>query len=144
VTRLGEFTIMSWLFTLGSFFKITEVAQILFSTGKVMHQYWHKMCWATLWAIFSQTHLATLISTWFDVTDFVCRSWAVQQQALNLGQGNPVQNITLKRITLNHRKQLKNDRWLHMYLRHLHLSFSETAYVGKATYPDPNNVNTFI
>jgi ascorbate-specific PTS system EIIC-type component UlaA len=44
---------------------ITEVAQIfglLLSTEKVENGFWQKMDWATFWAIFSQTHQATLLA----------------------------------------------------------------------------------
>jgi hypothetical protein len=52
---------------------ITEVAQIfglLLSTEKVengfwqkkLNGFWQKMDWATFWAIFSQTHQATLLA----------------------------------------------------------------------------------
>jgi hypothetical protein len=42
VTRLGEFSPIGWLFTLGSFTKITELAQIsglLFPNIPVMYLY---------------------------------------------------------------------------------------------------------
>jgi hypothetical protein len=64
VTRFGEFSPNESLFTLGSFMKITEIAQflgLLFSTVKVVQKFGQKMCWATFWAIFSRTHLATLL-----------------------------------------------------------------------------------
>jgi hypothetical protein len=65
VTRLGEFLPVVRLFSLGSFFKITEVAQIfglLFSMVKLHNVLIStKMGWASCWAIFSQTHLVTLI-----------------------------------------------------------------------------------
>jgi hypothetical protein len=45
VTRLGEFSLTGRLFTLGSFQKMAEVAQIfrlLYFTVKVMHLFWQK------------------------------------------------------------------------------------------------------
>jgi hypothetical protein len=63
VTRLGGFSPFGWLFTLGSFVKTTERAQNIFSTsinGKSNTFILTKMCWATFWAIFSQTRLVTL------------------------------------------------------------------------------------
>jgi hypothetical protein len=59
---LGEFSTIGWLFTLGSFVKITEVANIiglLFPTLKLCINF-QKMDWATFWATFSQTRLVTL------------------------------------------------------------------------------------
>jgi hypothetical protein len=59
VTRLGEFSPVRRLFILGIFLKITKVAHIFglpFLTVK-------EMCWAMFWAIFSQTHMLTLILT---------------------------------------------------------------------------------
>jgi putative alpha-1,2-mannosidase len=53
------------LFALDSFVETLGVAHvfgILFATVKAMHQFWQKMYWDTFWAIFSQTHLVTLIS----------------------------------------------------------------------------------
>jgi hypothetical protein len=64
VTRLGELSPIGWLFTWGSFLQIIEIAQIiglLISTVKVTFKLWLKTAWATFWAIFSQTHLVTLI-----------------------------------------------------------------------------------
>jgi hypothetical protein len=61
VTGLGEFSPIGWLFTLGSFLKMTEVAQ---NNGlhyvPVMYLLWQKMGWATFWATCSQTRLVTL------------------------------------------------------------------------------------
>jgi hypothetical protein len=45
---LGEFSLFELLFTLGSFLKITQVAQLfelLFSTVKVMHGFYKKKDW---------------------------------------------------------------------------------------------------
>jgi hypothetical protein len=57
VTRLGEFSPNGWLFTLGCFLKISEVAHIfgfLFSTVKVIYALiLTKMYWATFLAILS-------------------------------------------------------------------------------------------
>jgi hypothetical protein len=52
------------LFTVSSFLKITELAQlrlIRFSTDKVMYYFRQNMGWATYWATSSQTHLVTLL-----------------------------------------------------------------------------------
>jgi hypothetical protein len=46
VTRLGEFSPIGWLFSLGSLSKITELAQILgqlFSNVPVMYLFWQQM-----------------------------------------------------------------------------------------------------
>jgi hypothetical protein len=64
VTRLGEFLPIGWLFTLGGFLKITEVAQmhvLVVPNLSVTYLFWQKMGWATFWATFSQTHLVTLM-----------------------------------------------------------------------------------
>jgi hypothetical protein len=53
------------LFTFWHFFQITELAHILaqpFFRGKSYAFFWPKMSWAEFWAIFSQTHLVTLLS----------------------------------------------------------------------------------
>jgi hypothetical protein len=66
VTRLGEFSPFGRLFTLGRFLKVARVAQIVWeflSTAQVMHTFLQEMGWATFWAIFSQTHLVTLLAT---------------------------------------------------------------------------------
>jgi hypothetical protein len=63
VTRWGEVSPIGWLFALGGFLKITEVAQmyaLLFPNESVMKLFWQKTGWATFWATFSQTHLVTL------------------------------------------------------------------------------------
>jgi hypothetical protein len=55
VDRLGEFSPIGSLFTLGCFMKSTEIAQIvclLFSTVKVMHIFLPELFLATFWAIF--------------------------------------------------------------------------------------------
>jgi hypothetical protein len=55
VTRLGEFSPIGWLITLGSFFLITEVAKIfglLFSTVKVRYQFWPKSVGLPSWRFF--------------------------------------------------------------------------------------------
>jgi hypothetical protein len=57
VTRLGEFL------TLGTFLKMTELAQIfrlLYYNVKFMNQFLTKMGWDKILAIISQTHLVTL------------------------------------------------------------------------------------
>jgi hypothetical protein len=64
VTRLGEFSPIGLLFSLGSLLKITEVAQhsgLLFSSFQFIYKFWQKMAWATIWAIFSQTHLVIIL-----------------------------------------------------------------------------------
>jgi hypothetical protein len=63
VTRLGEFSPIGWLFLLGSYLRITEVAHIfglLYSSVKFKNKCWQKIGWATFWAIFSQPNLVTL------------------------------------------------------------------------------------
>jgi hypothetical protein len=63
VTRLGEFSPDGRPFTLGSFIKITKVAQnieLLFSLSLDYVLIMTKICWATFWAIFPHTHLVTL------------------------------------------------------------------------------------
>jgi hypothetical protein len=48
------------------FLKIAEMAQIfglLCSTVNVTYHFGQNLSWATFWAIFSQTHLATLVLT---------------------------------------------------------------------------------
>jgi hypothetical protein len=53
------------LLTFESFWLVIEAARILeplASAVKVMHSFCQKMGWATFWAIFSQTHLATLLT----------------------------------------------------------------------------------
>jgi hypothetical protein len=60
VTRLGDFSPIGQLFTLGCLLNITEVALSLgnfFSRGNT----YALIGWATFWAIFSQTHLVTLL-----------------------------------------------------------------------------------
>jgi hypothetical protein len=55
---------MGQLFTSPICRKITEVSQIfglVFTTVKVMYKFGQKVVWATVWAIFSQTHLVTLL-----------------------------------------------------------------------------------
>jgi hypothetical protein len=67
VTRLGEFSPIGRLFSFNSFLKITKVANIfwpLFPTVKVYNKFWQKMDWAKFWAIFSQTHLVTLMDSY--------------------------------------------------------------------------------
>jgi hypothetical protein len=49
---------------LGSFFRITEEGEmfwLLFASVKFLHLFGQNMGWATFWAIFSQTHLVTLL-----------------------------------------------------------------------------------
>jgi hypothetical protein len=70
VTRLGEFSPFGRQFTLSSFYslKISEVAQIIWATfipGKSYLLILAKTGWAIFWAIFSQTHLATLHTSLF-------------------------------------------------------------------------------
>jgi hypothetical protein len=60
VTRLGEFSPIGWLFTLVVL--INPSSRPKFWTTFVMYKFWQKMGLATAWAIFSQTHLVTLIS----------------------------------------------------------------------------------
>jgi hypothetical protein len=70
VTRLGEFSPFAQLLSLGSFLKIT-VGSIpytlifgqLSSTGKKLCTEIGKLGWATVWAIFSQTHLVTVAAS---------------------------------------------------------------------------------
>jgi hypothetical protein len=65
VTRLGEFSPIGRLFSLGSLLKITEVAQhsgLLFSSFQFLYKFRQKMAWVTIWAISSQTHLVTMLS----------------------------------------------------------------------------------
>jgi hypothetical protein len=59
VTRLGDFSPVGRLFTLGRFLKILEVNST-FSTKNVL--IFTKMGWATFWAIFSPTHLVALLT----------------------------------------------------------------------------------
>jgi hypothetical protein len=64
VTRFGEFSPVGLSFTRAVFWKIREVANIfglLFSSAKFMHLVFTKRGWDTFWAIFSQTHLVTLL-----------------------------------------------------------------------------------
>jgi hypothetical protein len=67
VTRLGEFSPIGWLFTLGSFLKMTEVAQIFgLLFPNVSATYVLILTESGLgnsWASFSQTHLVTLFET---------------------------------------------------------------------------------
>jgi hypothetical protein len=51
VTRLGEFSLIGRLFSLGSFSENNLKNYVLIVA---------KMCWVTPWAIFSQAHLVTL------------------------------------------------------------------------------------
>jgi hypothetical protein len=51
------------MFSLGSYFRITEVSNrfgLLYSVDKLKNKFWQKIGWATFWAIFSLTHLVTL------------------------------------------------------------------------------------
>jgi hypothetical protein len=60
VTRLGEYSPIGRLFSLGSFSKISTEAQIfglLFLHRKSCLFLLQKTAWATIWTIFSQTHL---------------------------------------------------------------------------------------
>jgi hypothetical protein len=53
------------LFSLGSFWKITEVAKIfgcLFSTEKLCINFDTKMRWVLFWVILSQTYLVALLA----------------------------------------------------------------------------------
>jgi hypothetical protein len=63
---LGEFSSIGRLFTLGSFIKITEKALFFLATFFHSKRYAYfstkKIRWATIWAIFSPTHLVTLSS----------------------------------------------------------------------------------
>jgi hypothetical protein len=64
--RLGKFSPSDGLLTLGSSYKITEVSHkfgLLYSTDNFKHRFWQKMCLATFWVIFAQTHLAILRSS---------------------------------------------------------------------------------
>jgi hypothetical protein len=74
---LGEFSPFGRFFTWAVFLKITEVDQLF-----GLHFYpancdlsWEKIGWATLWAIFSQTHLATLVD--LDDVKVLCRNYFV-------------------------------------------------------------------
>jgi hypothetical protein len=64
---LGEFLPIGRIFAywtmLGSFFN-ADVALIwgYFSTVKFTYYFWQKMDWPKFWAIFSQTHLVTLLA----------------------------------------------------------------------------------
>jgi hypothetical protein len=63
VTRFGEFSPIGRLFSLGSFWKITEVATKMRATFFHVKMYalmLTKMGWAAFWAICWQTHLVTL------------------------------------------------------------------------------------
>jgi hypothetical protein len=60
---LDEFSPIGRLLTLGSFVKISEIAQIillLVSTVKVAYYFSQEMDWAIFWATFSQSQLVTL------------------------------------------------------------------------------------
>jgi hypothetical protein len=61
VTRLGEFSPIGYLFSLGGFLKITEIAQILVHGTSYALILTKTTGWATLWAMFSQAHLVTLV-----------------------------------------------------------------------------------
>jgi hypothetical protein len=65
VTRLGEYSPLERLFTLGSFSKITKVARILeyfFSGKKVTDEIGQKSYWLRrYWSIFSKTHPVILV-----------------------------------------------------------------------------------
>jgi hypothetical protein len=67
---LGEFWPIGRLFTLGSFLKIAELAHMcgqLFFHEKMCIYFDQKcVCWATFWAIFSQTHPASTFMHAFD------------------------------------------------------------------------------
>jgi hypothetical protein len=67
VTRLGEFSPIGRLFSLGSIVITIVVAQILgllfHNTCYISISFDKKPDWATLWAFFSQTHLVTLLVT---------------------------------------------------------------------------------
>jgi hypothetical protein len=60
--RLGEFSPIGRLFSLGSFLKLTEGDPwLLYSTDKTAYLFiLTKTVWSTIWAIFSQPHLAPL------------------------------------------------------------------------------------
>jgi hypothetical protein len=65
---MGEFSPIGLLFTLGSFVKITDVAQIfglLFPRLKLWVNFDKKIIWATFWTIHLQTDLVTLIGSMF-------------------------------------------------------------------------------
>jgi hypothetical protein len=62
--QIGRIFVRRVTITLGTFVKITEIAQticLLFSTVKALYYFPPKMDWATCWATFSQTHLVTLL-----------------------------------------------------------------------------------
>jgi hypothetical protein len=62
---LGEFLPIRPLFTVGSSWKNRELAQmfgLLFTTVRVVYQFWQRVGWATFWVVFLQTHLVTLSS----------------------------------------------------------------------------------
>jgi hypothetical protein len=66
VNRLGDFSPVERFFTLGCGLRTIKVAHILglfISTVPVMCTFWQNICWASLWATFSQTHLVTLPGT---------------------------------------------------------------------------------
>jgi hypothetical protein len=63
VTRLGEFSFIGRLHTLGSGFEnyiSSPHFGLLFSTVPVMYLFWAKMGWVPIWATFSKTYLVTL------------------------------------------------------------------------------------
>jgi hypothetical protein len=65
VTRLATFSSIGQFFTFGSYFEIFTKppnAGLLFSHGKSYALILTKMDWAISWAIFSQTHLVTLLT----------------------------------------------------------------------------------
>jgi hypothetical protein len=64
VTCLGEFSPIGSLFTLGSFMKITEIAQLfwlLFLSVKITYYLQQTIGWATLWAIFTRSGTDVMI-----------------------------------------------------------------------------------
>jgi hypothetical protein len=58
--QMGRFSPFGRLFTLASFLKIKEVAQIFVLVCKLCINFDKKMGWATFWEIFLQTDLVTL------------------------------------------------------------------------------------
>jgi hypothetical protein len=63
VTRLGDFSPIGRLFSLGSVLKIKLAAKmfgLLLPTVPVMYYFRRIIGWATFWATFSQSHLVTM------------------------------------------------------------------------------------
>jgi hypothetical protein len=60
VTRLGEFSPLWRIFSLGVFWKIRKLRKFIdyfFPKVSVLYLFWQKTSWDTFWATFSQTHL---------------------------------------------------------------------------------------